>query len=74
MLEIYSTKSLLDTHKDVKEIHEACNEYNDPDKFTMAPNRYVDHQWKLVRKDEEKPYIGHLNDLNRHGYEHTLKH
>ena len=52
MLEIYSTKSLLETHKDVKEIHDVCNEYNDPDKFVMAPNRYVDHQWKLIRKDE----------------------
>ena len=74
LLEVYSTKSLLEKHKDVKEIHDHLNQYNDPDKFVMAPNRYEANQWKLMAKDETKPYIGHANDLNRHGYEHTLKH
>jgi hypothetical protein len=74
LLEIYSTKSLLEGNKDMKELHDACNEYNDTDKYEMAPNRYVDHQWKLMKKDTEKPYIGHYNDLNRNGYEHKIKH
>lgn len=58
----------------MKAIHEATQEYNDTDKYVMAPNRYVDKKWKLIKIDEEKPYIGHENDLNRHGYNHKMRH